>query len=149
MEGNRGRNLKRGRMRAKMEIRSLMNIRMPREVSEEMLEAQDAYLQEELEEKGVVSLAEIPAVEEQYGSSHPLAGRISIWQGDITRLKTELSSMPPIRSFWDALYPVTGVLIMPFTALPACSSGKNAAVLWKEGGCGMETDTRSRQERLP
>ena len=88
MEGNRGRNLKRGKMRAKMEIRSLMNIRMPREVSEEMLEAQDAYLQEELEEKGVVSLAEIPAVEEQYGSSHPLAGRISIWQGDITRLKT-------------------------------------------------------------
>ena len=93
MEGNRGRNLKRGKMRAKMEIRSLMNIRMPREVSEEMLEAQDAYLQEELEEKGVVSLAEIPAVEEQYGSSHPLAGRISIWQGDITRLKTDRKSV--------------------------------------------------------
>ena len=71
----------------KMAIRSLMNIRMPREASKEMLEAQDAYLQEELEAKGVVSWKEIPTVDEQYGSRRPFADRISIWQGDITRLR--------------------------------------------------------------
>ena len=83
-------------------IRSLMNIRMPREISAELLTIQDEYLQEELAEKGIVSLADIPMVLEQYGDSHSAVGektigkagieesymdRISIWQGDITRLK--------------------------------------------------------------
>lgn len=71
----------------RMEIRSLMNIRMPKEASKAMMEAQDAYLREELEAKGVVPLAEIPAIDEQYGSRHRFAGRISVWQGDITRLQ--------------------------------------------------------------
>lgn len=62
-------------------IRSLMNIRMPREISTELLEVQDAYLKEELAEKGVVHLSEIPTLEGQY------LNRLSIWQGDITRLE--------------------------------------------------------------
>lgn len=60
-------------------IRSFMNIRMPGTVSEELLNLQDEYLQEELKEKGIVTLAEIPTIREQ--------SKISIWQGDITRLK--------------------------------------------------------------
>lgn len=60
-------------------IRSLMNIRMPREISEELLQLQDNYLKKELTQKGVVTLEEIPVVKGQPG--------ISLWQGDITRLK--------------------------------------------------------------
>ena len=67
-------------------LRSLMNIRMPRKLDEETLSVQDEYLREKAREKGIVTLADIPTVREAYGSAHPFAGRLSIWQGDITRL---------------------------------------------------------------
>lgn len=70
-------------------IRSLMNIRMPGRVSEELLNLQDIYLQEELGRKGIVYLEDIPTVEEQYNHNFPHANKISLWQGDITRLKTD------------------------------------------------------------
>lgn len=60
-------------------IRGLMNIRMPRALPDELTALQDGYLQEELNEKGTVSLADIPTVAGQ--------PKISLWQGDITRLK--------------------------------------------------------------
>ena len=40
-------------------LRSLMNIRPPKTVSKEFLEVQDAYLQEECTQKGVISLSDI------------------------------------------------------------------------------------------
>ena len=60
-------------------LRSLMNIRMPRPLPEQVLKAQDAYLSCWAEEKGIVTLNEIPAVK----------GILSIWQGDITRLSVD------------------------------------------------------------
>ena len=57
-------------------LRSLMNIRMPKELPEEVLRVQDEYLTERAEEKGIVTLSDIPVIGEH----------ISIWQGDITRL---------------------------------------------------------------
>lgn len=75
------------RMEKKNAIRSLMNIRMPRELPEELLNAQDCYLQEELSAKGIVTLSELPTIKEQYNSPSPFAKKISLWQGDITRLK--------------------------------------------------------------
>lgn len=68
-------------------IRSLMNIRLPGNLSDELLRLQDDYLQEELAAKGIVSLSDIPTVKEQYGKSFPFADKISLWQGDITRLE--------------------------------------------------------------
>ena len=68
-------------------IRSLMNIRMPRVISNELADLQDEYLQEELKTKGVVSFADIPTIKEQFGSKSPYAEILSLWQGDITRLK--------------------------------------------------------------
>ena len=68
-------------------IRSLMNIRMPRELSDELLNLQNEYLKEELNAKGVVSLSDIPTIKEQFNSKFPHAHKISLWQGDITRLK--------------------------------------------------------------
>ena len=68
-------------------IRSLMNIRMPGTVSDELLQLQDKYLQEELSEKGIITLSDIPTIREQYNNLSPFAEKISLWQGDITRLK--------------------------------------------------------------
>jgi len=55
-------------------MRSLLNIRPPMPVSPEFLQAQDAELQAQLEEKGIVEIADIGLQE---------------WQGDITRLKVD------------------------------------------------------------
>lgn len=71
----------------KAAIRSLMNIRMPKEVSEKLLAVQDAYLQEELAEKTVVSAFDIPTIKEAYGSTNPYADKIVLRQGDITGIR--------------------------------------------------------------
>lgn len=68
-------------------LRSLMNIRMPRSIPEEILSVQDAFLAEEAEEKGIVAWDSILTIREQYGSCHAFADKLSVWQGDITRLK--------------------------------------------------------------
>ena len=52
------------------------------------LDLQDAYLKSELSEKSIVTLADIPTIKEQFNSTFPYSDKISIWQGDITRLKT-------------------------------------------------------------
>lgn len=61
----------------KMLLRSLMNIRMPEEIDPAFLQIQDAYLSEENEKKGIVTLADIGEVQPD----------LYIWKGDITRLK--------------------------------------------------------------
>lgn len=70
-------------------LRSLMNLRMPGAISPDFLKIQDAYLTEEISEKGIVDLSHIPTLREQYGSRMEYADRISIWQGDITRLSVD------------------------------------------------------------
>lgn len=68
-------------------IRSLMNIRMPKKLPDDLLQLQDDFLLEELTVKGVVDLSEIPAIKDRYHCGFPFADQISLWQGDITRLK--------------------------------------------------------------
>lgn len=73
-------------------VRSLMNIRMPRTISSDLLQVQDDFLHEEALTKGIVTIEDIPTVEKECKELHTLpktayADRISIWQGDITRLK--------------------------------------------------------------
>lgn len=60
-------------------LRSLMNIRMPRELPAEVLQVQDDYLRERAWEKGIVDPAGIPM----------LQPGLSLWQGDITRLAAD------------------------------------------------------------
>lgn len=71
----------------RMLLRSLMNIRMPGKMNENVVKVQDEFLTEEAREKGIVELTDIPTAAEQYGSSHPYADKISVWQGDVTRLR--------------------------------------------------------------
>ena len=58
-------------------LHSLFNIRMPKEVSEEFLQIQDEYLQEENRNKGITDIADLQPVQDD----------IYLWQGDITTLK--------------------------------------------------------------
>ena len=60
-------------------IRSLMNIRMPKTLSDVVLAVQDEYLTKRAEEKGIVHLSDIPVIKDE----------VSIWQGDITRLAVD------------------------------------------------------------
>lgn len=62
-------------------LRSLMNVRPPMPLKPEFLRMQDEVLSEERESKGVVDGDALPAT-----AVNP---KISIWQGDITRLKAD------------------------------------------------------------
>lgn len=70
-------------------FRSLMNVRMPLPIDREFLEIQDEFLKEENRRKGVVTLEDIPTIAQQYHSAIACADRISLWQGDITRLSVD------------------------------------------------------------
>ena len=69
-------------------LRSLMNIRMPRPMDARVVEVQDEYLRERIRENGIVAIPEIPTIADQ-GSNYPFADKLSIWQGDITRLAAD------------------------------------------------------------
>ena len=60
-------------------LRSLMNIRLPKAINDEVLKVQDEYLRERANEVGIVDISDIPEVNKG----------ISIWQGDITRLAVD------------------------------------------------------------
>lgn len=63
----------------KVLLRSLFNIRMPLPVTDEFLKIQDAYLQEEVRQKGITSVDEL----------QELLPGVYLWQGDITTLKCD------------------------------------------------------------
>ena len=58
-------------------LRALLNIRMPSSASDEFLEIQNSYLQEETKRKGITSLADL----------EPLQKGLYLWRGDITTLQ--------------------------------------------------------------
>lgn len=60
-------------------LRSLMNIRSPKAISEEFIAIQDDYLRQEQVSKGVVSLKDLS----------PVQPGLYLWQGDITTLAVD------------------------------------------------------------
>lgn len=60
-------------------LRALFNVRMPRPASKEFLTVQDAYLQEEIRQKGTTDLSSLA----------PVQDGIYLWRGDITTLKCD------------------------------------------------------------
>lgn len=62
-------------------LRSLMNIRAPRPISEEFLKVQDEYLRGEVRERGITDGDTLPA--------SPVDSRLVLWRGDITTLKAD------------------------------------------------------------
>lgn len=57
--------------------RSLVNIRAARDAAPEFLDAEDSYLKELTEEKGVTDISDL----------EPVGDKIYLWQGDITALR--------------------------------------------------------------
>ena len=60
-------------------LRLLFNIRMPKPVTNDFLQIQDAYLQEENRRKGITDIADLETIQKG----------IFLWQGDITTLKCD------------------------------------------------------------
>ena len=73
----------------KILLRSLINIRLPKETSVAILKVQDEYLTERNKEKGIVNLKDIKTIKESINSTHPYCDKISVWQGDITNLSCD------------------------------------------------------------
>lgn len=73
--------LPRGEEEQKRLLRSLMNIRPPRIISQEFLRIQDEYLGEEVTRRGITDSSRLPALHSD--------GRIVLWKGDITTLKID------------------------------------------------------------
>ena len=60
-------------------LRALLNIRMPLPVTDEFLTVQDAYLQEEMRQKGITALSDL----------EPIQKGLYLWRGDITTLQCD------------------------------------------------------------
>lgn len=97
-------------------LRSLMSVRMPKEINEEFIRVQDEYLSDLTKEKGVLKITDIQTVAEEFPlSTLPFKEKISIWQGDITRLNVDaivnaansqmLGCFAPCHGCIDKVYP--------------------------------------------
>ena len=67
------------KMEQKQMLRSLFNIRSPKEISDDFLAVQDEYLLEETAAKGITDLTDLSPAQEG----------IYLWQGDITTLRCD------------------------------------------------------------
>lgn len=81
-------------------LRSLFNIRMPIPVSEDVLKVQDAYLQEETENKGITELTDL----------RPAAPGLYLWQGDITTLRCDAIVNAANSGMLGCFYPCHGCI---------------------------------------
>lgn len=70
-------------------FRALRNVREPKPVSEEFLRLQDEELQSQLQEKGIVELVDVEDVCRGEKFFAPTGKQLSLWQGDITRLRVD------------------------------------------------------------
>ena len=65
--------------RQKILLRGLMNVRRPVRIGADILQVQDAYLQDETAAKGITDIADLT----------PIQPGLYLWQGDITTLKCD------------------------------------------------------------
>lgn len=66
--------------RQKRLLRALMNVRIPKYITERFQKVQDEYLQEEIKQKGITDIEDLD----------PVQNGIYIWQGDITTLHCDV-----------------------------------------------------------
>ena len=72
-------NVPHDKMEQKQLLRSLMNVRLPQRLSDDLLAMQDEYLREELAQKGITDIDDLT----------PIADGMYLWQGDITSLRCD------------------------------------------------------------
>ena len=70
--------------------RVLVNIRQAKPISEDFLQVEDEYLQDELKKQNVTNVDDIKTINDQYQKSNLVnRDKICLWQGDITKLKID------------------------------------------------------------
>ncbi len=87
--------------------RSLVNVRMPEDISDEYLTLEDEYLRTEISHKGITHISEL----------QQLCDDIYLWQGDITTIDADAIVNAATISFWDASALAMPVLIIAFIPL--------------------------------
>ncbi len=99
-------------------FRSLMNVRPPKPVSKQFLEVQDAYLQEERSQKGVISLSDLS----------PVQSGIYLWQGDIIRLSVDAIVNAANSAMLGCFVPCHGCIdnAIPFSITQSCMQSRMA-----------------------
>lgn len=83
-------------------LRALMNVREPKQISEEFLQIQDEYLQEEQSKRTLTDVFEI--------ASCDLDERLALWQGDITTLKIDAIVNAANSGLCGCFYPLHGCI---------------------------------------
>ena len=83
-------------------LRALMNVREPKQISEELLQIQDEYLQEEQSKRTLTDVSEIPPCN--------LDKRLALWQGDITTLKIDAIVNAANSGMCGCFYPLHGCI---------------------------------------
>lgn len=110
-------------------LRALMNVRMPAPVSDEFLQVQDAYLQEETRRKGITDLQEL----------EPVEPGIYLWQGDITTLRCDASVNAANSQMLGCFVPCHGCIDNAIHTWAGVQLRLACAELMKQQGCDEET----------
>ena len=104
-------------------LRGLMNIWMPKNLSDDFIKIQDEYLSEENRRAGIVDIADLNPLDNDE--------RLYLWQGDITTLKVDA-----------IVNPANSALLGCFRILHSCADNlihsKSGLMLRKTCNCIME-----------
>ena len=112
-------------------LRSLMNVRPPKKISQNFLNIQDLYLQEELKKQKIISIEELVSVQKG----------LYLWQGDITKLKADAIVNAGNSALLGCLFLARDVLIMRYILMQVFSCVWNVSISWKN------KEYQNRQER--
>lgn len=113
----------------KMLLRSLMNVRPPRPISEGFLAVQDEYLREELRQRGITDLADLT----------PIGEGIYLWQGDITTLRCDAIVNAANSQLLGCFCPCHGCIDNCIHTYAGVQLRLACAQLMKRQGCEEET----------
>lgn len=113
----------------KMLLRSLMNLRPPRPISEGFLAVQDEYLREELRQRGTTDLADLT----------PIGEGIYLWQGDITTLCCDAIVNAANSQLLGCFCPCHGCIDNAIHTYAGVQLRLACAQLMKQQGCEEET----------
>ena len=103
-------------------LRSLMNVRPPKKISQDFLKIQDLYLQEELKKKSITSIEDLI----------PKNPQIYVWKGDVTSLKVDAIVNAANSALLGCFVPVMAVLTMRYILMQVFSYAWNVRISWKD-----------------